>query len=55
MQGTIAIPPELNDKAKKLSIMLKKDYLECLELAKVYQTKSVGQIIDLVLEIDNTK
>lgn len=55
MSGTIAIPPELNDKAKKLSIMLKKDYLECLELAKVYQTKSVGQIIDLVIESENAK
>ncbi|KAL4446061.1 hypothetical protein ABPG74_011053 [Tetrahymena malaccensis] len=55
MEGQINISPELNDKAKKLSLMLKKEYMECLELARVYPNKSVGQIIDLVIESETFK
>ncbi|EAR85416.3 hypothetical protein TTHERM_00471950 (macronuclear) [Tetrahymena thermophila SB210] len=53
MEGTINISPELNEKAKKLSLMLKKEYMECLELARVYPNKTVGQIIDLVIESES--
>ncbi|KAL4492356.1 hypothetical protein ABPG72_005491 [Tetrahymena utriculariae] len=50
MDGQINISAELNEKAKKLSLMLKKEYMECLELARVYPNKTIGQIIDLVIE-----